>query len=126
MKIIAILGQLAFAAALGWLTGCASGSGKSAAHAATAVSDRKAPSTNDQQWREAVAKPSEPFEGDGWQSMFDGETLKGWRITEFAGRGEVECKSGLLIINMGDPFCGVNYTNQFPTMNYEIALDAMR
>jgi hypothetical protein len=29
-------------------------------------------------------------------------------------------------LNMGDPFTGINYTNPFPTMNYEVALDAMR
>jgi len=27
---------------------------------------------------------------------------------------------------MGDPFTGINWTNDFPKMNYEIALDAMR
>jgi len=27
---------------------------------------------------------------------------------------------------MGDPFTGINYTNEFPKMGYEIALDAMR
>lgn len=58
--------------------------------------------------------------------MFDGETLTGWRQTAFAGRGEVECRSGLIVLNMGDPFTGINWTNSFPKMNYEIALDAMR
>ena len=27
---------------------------------------------------------------------------------------------------MGDPFTGINWTNDFPKMNYEVALDAMR
>jgi hypothetical protein len=58
--------------------------------------------------------------------MFDGKTLAGWRATEFAGHGEVQCESGAIILNMGDPFTGINYTNAFPKMNYEIALDAMR
>jgi hypothetical protein len=82
-----------------------------------------------QAWAEkikaAAAKPSAPLEGTGWQSMFDG-TLSGWKTTAFAGHGEVETESGLLILNMGDPFTGVNYTNAFPKMGYEIALDAMR
>lgn len=27
---------------------------------------------------------------------------------------------------MGDPFTGINYTNAFPNLNYEVAFDAMR
>lgn len=75
---------------------------------------------------QAAAQPSPPLEGDGWQRLFDGVTLTGWRETQFAGRGEVECRNGLMLLNMGDPFTGVNWTNDFPTMNYEVALDAMR
>jgi len=58
--------------------------------------------------------------------MFDGKTLTGWRETAFAGRGEVQCQSGLMVMNTGDPFTGINWTNPFPKMNYEVALDAMR
>jgi hypothetical protein len=74
----------------------------------------------------AAAKGSAPFEGEGWQSMFDGRTLMGWRETQFAGHGELECKSGMIVLNMGDPFTGINWTNPMPKMDYEIALDAMR
>lgn len=74
----------------------------------------------------AAAKPSEPFSNELWQSMFDGHSLAGWRPTAFAGRGEIECQSGLLVLNMGDPFTGVNWTNDFPKVNYELALDAVR
>ena len=58
--------------------------------------------------------------------MFAGETLVGWRETQFAGRGEIQCRSVVVLLNMGDPFTGINWTNEFPNMNYEIALDAMR
>ncbi len=74
----------------------------------------------------AAAKPSAPVAGEGWEPLFDGRTLTGWKETLFAGRGEVECRAGLLVLNMGDPFTGLNWTNDFPAMNYEIALDAMR
>jgi hypothetical protein len=73
-----------------------------------------------------AATAAAPFEGEGWESIFDAKTLAGWRVTEFAGHGEVQCQSGAIILNMGDPFTGINYTNSFPKMNYEIALDAMR
>jgi len=58
--------------------------------------------------------------------LFDGRTLTGWRETAFGGRGEIECKSGQMVFNMGDPFTGINYTNEFPKMNYEVSLEAMR
>ena len=32
----------------------------------------------------------------------------------------------MIVLNMGDPFTGLNWTNDFPKMNYEVALDAMR
>ena len=73
-----------------------------------------------------AAKLPAPFEGDGWEGMFDGQTLAGWRETKFAGHGEVRCQDGVIILSMGDPFTGINWTNDFPTMNYEVALDAMR
>lgn len=74
----------------------------------------------------AASAPSAPFEGEGWQPLFDGHTLTGWRETQFAGHGEIELHDGLIVLKMGDPFTGINRTNDFPTMNYEIALDAMR
>ena len=58
--------------------------------------------------------------------MFDQKTLAGWGETRFAGRGETECSEGLMVLNMGDPLTGLNWTNDFPKMNYEIALDAVR
>src|SRR5437879_8145410 len=67
----------------------------------------------------AASKPSLPLAGEGWEAIFDGKTLAGWRPTAFAGRGEVEVKDGLLVFNMGDPFTGVNYTNEIPNQNYE-------
>ena len=75
---------------------------------------------------QASAKPSLPFEGEGWTKMSDDKTLSGWRETGFAGRGEVQSQFGLIILNTGDPFTGINWTNDFPKLNYEIALDAMR
>ncbi len=58
--------------------------------------------------------------------MFDGQSLAGWRETPFAGRGEVHCQAGVIVLGMGDPFTGINWTNEFPRVNYEVAFDAMR
>ena len=131
MKTLTIIRQLFLSASLLWLAGCTSGPGKPAANGSPGRKEKAAaPSASrpafDDSLRQAAAKPSIPFEGEDWQSLFDGQTLAGWKPTDFAGRGEVECRSGLLVLNLGDPFTGVNGTNAFPKMNYEIALDAMR
>ena len=73
-----------------------------------------------------AALPSAPFEGDGWEAMSDGQTLAGWRETPFGGHGQVHCQDDVIVLGMGDPFTGVNWTNDLPKMNYEVALDAMR
>lgn len=116
-------------ALIAWcVAGCASHSQKQSSQAAsvqtpaTTAKNITAPNV----LTEAAAMPSARFEPDGWTSMFDGKTLQGWRETDFAGRGEVRVESGLMVFELGDPFTGANYTNPFPKMNYEIALDAMR
>jgi len=58
-------------------------------------------------------------------ALFDGTTLTGWRISDFAGTGPVRIDDGKLILEMGT-MTGVTYTNPIPTMNYEISVDAMR
>src|SRR5262245_58340085 len=58
-------------------------------------------------------------------SLFDGRTLAGWAITDFAGHGEVSVEDGKLILGNG-VMTGVTWTNALPRMNYEISLEAMR
>src|SRR5258708_2241375 len=55
----------------------------------------------------AATKPSPPLAGEGWHAMFDPKSLAGWSETRFAGRGETECASGLMVLNMGDPLTGL-------------------
>jgi carboxypeptidase Q len=60
-----------------------------------------------------------------WQPIFDGKSLAGWRVTEFAGHGDVEIADGAIVLNQGI-LTGVNYTNATPTVDYEVELDARR
>jgi len=62
----------------------------------------------------------------GATSLFDGQTLGKWEITKFGGEGDIEVKDGNLVIGAGNSLSGVNWTGEYPKMNYEISLDAMR
>jgi hypothetical protein len=131
MKSIELVWSLALATALVWVAGCASQTPKSASQPAVRYEESAAPSPAANTESKitlppGAAQPPAPFEGEGWQAMFDGQTLAGWRETPFAGHGEVHCQNGVIVLSMGDPFTGLNWTNDFPKMNYEVALDAMR
>lgn len=76
--------------------------------------------------REAAARPAASWPGEGWRVLFDGRTWDGWLEIPYAGRGGVALREGILVMGMGSPFTGVRYTNTFPRINYEIALEAMR
>lgn len=74
----------------------------------------------------AAAQPPAEFAGTGWRDLFDGKSLAGWRETKFDQGGSVTVTNGLLLLQRGQPFVGVNGPDDIPTMNYELAFDAMR
>lgn len=63
---------------------------------------------------------------DGWRSLFNGYTLDGWEITNFGPQGPVLTRDSSIILNYGDGCTGVTWQEEFPTVNYEIKLEAMR
>jgi hypothetical protein len=58
--------------------------------------------------------------------IFDGKTLNGWEITNFGPQGPVEVSGGRIVLGMGEGCTGITYKNEFPTINYEVTLEAMR
>lgn len=60
-----------------------------------------------------------------WKPLFDGNSLAGWKITDFAGHGEVKVKDGRIVLETG-VMTGITWTNDLPRTNYEISLEAMR
>lgn len=74
----------------------------------------------------APNEPVTPFAGKGWIELFDGETLRNWSVTDFGTANSVMITNGLLVLNRGNQFSGVNLTSNVPKMNYEVAFDAMR
>ena len=69
---------------------------------------------------------------DGWLSLFDGETLGGWKKTEFAAGGEVKVEKDFrkggpaLVLSAGERLSGFNWTKEVPKTNYELSLEAMK
>lgn len=59
-------------------------------------------------------------------SIFDGKTLDGWKITQFGPQGPVYVSDGKIVLDFGDGCTGITSTRDIPTMNYEITLDAQR
>lgn len=74
----------------------------------------------------AATEPSKPFDGKDWRDLLDRRSLNGWRITDFGQGGSVIVTNGILVLNRGNPFVGVNLIGDIPPLNYEVAFDAMR
>ncbi len=62
------------------------------------------------------------------KSLFDGRTLQGWQVTDFAGHGEVRVEGGKILLGMGAALTGMTWakTNEIPRVNYEVELEAMK
>lgn len=59
-------------------------------------------------------------------SLFDGQTLEGWEITEYGTQGPVSVSDGKIILNYGDGCTGVTWQKDFPKVNYEVTLEAQK
>lgn len=69
---------------------------------------------------EAAAQPP-------WKSMFDGNTLTGWKSIEFGGEGDVTVEDGKIVMQRGSDLTGVVYAGVgLPKVNYEITFEAQR
>lgn len=91
--------------------------GAVSSRAADAAKPEKSPATKSADTKPAASPKDEP--------IFDGKTLKGWKATDFAGRGEVLVKDGTIVLESGQ-MTGITWTNDLPRMNYELSLEAMR
>lgn len=60
-----------------------------------------------------------------WQAMFDGQSLKGWKETDFTGKGTVKVQDGCIVLGKGY-MTGVNYTGKLPKADYELRMEAQR
>ena len=61
-----------------------------------------------------------------WESLFDGKSLAGWKITPFGGEGEVHVDDGQIVLEMGADLTGITIARDVPKIDYELELEAMR
>ena len=60
-------------------------------------------------------------------ALFNGKDLSGWKAADIWGNGKVEALSnGVVSCGIGKPLTGLAYTNTFPTMSYEVKMEALR
>jgi len=59
-------------------------------------------------------------------SLFNGKTLDGWKITEYGTEGPVLVSDGKIILNYGDGCTGITWDKEFPKVNYEVTLEAQK
>jgi hypothetical protein len=62
----------------------------------------------------------------GWQCLFNGKDLAGWKKSLFGGDGEILATQGQVEIGFGSPMSGLRYLGEVPTLDYEIRLEAKR
>lgn len=115
---LALLPALAAVTAL--LTGCATSEPAAPPAKASSTPAKPAPTVT----QTAPARAA--------KSLFDGKTLTGWKLTDFAGGGEVKVepnfqgKGPVIQIDAGQSLSGITFTNQVLKTNYEITLEALK
>ena len=74
---------------------------------------------------QAQEKPKKDAEKE--TKLFDGKTLKGWKESDFFGKGKIHVKDGAIVIEKGKQMTGITYAGKdFPKMDYEVTLEGKR
>jgi len=74
-------------------------------------------------------KGAEDVNAGKWKSLFDGKTLKGWRVVEggeFTGHGEVRVDGGEILLGRGRPHTAISWSGPFPAIEYEVEVEVRR
>ena len=71
--------------------------------------------------------PAEDPAKPAWRPLFDGKTLKNWKLTNFGGEGEVTVENEQILLQQGSELTGITWNGgDLPKSNYEISLEAQR
>jgi len=58
--------------------------------------------------------------------LFNGINLDGWEAIDFTGHGSINIADSCIIIGKGEAISGIKWIEDFPTINYEVSLEAKR
>jgi len=87
----------------------------------------KAPAATRASAAAPTTKATTPAADAKVMNLFDGKTMKNWKVTEFGGEGPAEVEDGQIIVHSGATLSGVNWTGAaLPKENFEIELDTMK
>jgi hypothetical protein len=76
--------------------------------------------------KEKLTKNADVFHPRDSGYLFDGNSLKGWKITDFGTQGDVYVSGDKIVLGMGDGCTGITWNENFPASDYEVTLEAMR
>ncbi len=78
---------------------------------------------------EDEGQKSDVKEDSQWITLFDGKSIEQWEVlkkVDFEEHGKVHLQDKCLIIESGSPATGARWTGKYPTMDYELTLEARR
>jgi len=58
--------------------------------------------------------------------LFNGVSLRGWKVVDFGGQGNVRIADSCIILDKGLGITGIKWKKDFPETNYEVSLEAKR
>ena len=76
-----------------------------------------------------LKQKDESADDEKWEKLFDGKTLKNWKLADeydFQRHGKVRVADGTIVLETGASATGVRWTGEFPKIDYEVTLEAMR
>ena len=99
--------------------------------ASAGMSDEKSSGARDEQaadtkTADTKADDNKSADKEGWEPLFNGENLEGWKVTEFGGQGEVFVEDGEVVISQGADLSGIHTEQELPKSNYEVEFEAQR
>lgn len=108
------------------LSGCRSGSTGREGSAEYQTKTQSEPQAQAERTEAPESRAGFALEPGEEVSLFDGETLGQWKVTDFGGQGDVHVKEGAIHLEMGSYATGITWSGPLVRMNYEITLEAMR
>jgi len=78
---------------------------------------------------QTAREPQLAGSGHPWTWLFEGESLDGWHVPASppsAARPPVQASCGRMELAQGNPLTCIQWAGEFPTVNYELSLKAMR